>query len=219
MKILIAEDDLVSRRMLEVTLIKLGYEVVVTCDGEAALQVLGGADAPKLAILDWMMPGMDGVEVCKKLRSEPTVRPTYIIMLTAKTSKESLVAGLDGGADDFIGKPFDREELRARLQVGRRIVELQGKLAERVLELEQALAQVQQLQGLLPICCYCKKIRDDSNYWQQVEGYIASHTGARFSHGICPDCWTKEVLPQIREGERPPPTMNPSRLDNAKPSL
>jgi sigma-B regulation protein RsbU (phosphoserine phosphatase) len=181
--------------------------------------VLEGADPPKLAILDWMMPGMDGVAVCKKLRSESTVRPTYIIMLTAKTSKESLVAGLDGGADDYIGKPFDREELRARLQVGRRIVDLQGKLAERVLELEQALSQVQQLQGLLPICCYCKKIRDDSNYWQQVEGYIASHTGARFSHGICPDCWTKEVLPQIREGERPPPTMNPSRLENAKPSL
>lgn len=217
MKILIAEDDSVSRRMLEVTLSKMGYEVVVTCDGDAALQVLQGADAPKLAILDWMMPGMDGVEVCKKVRSEPAMRPTYVIMLTAKTSKESLVAGLDGGADDYIGKPFDREELRARLQVGRRIVDLQGKLAERVVELEQALAQVQQLQGLLPICSYCKKIRDDRNYWQQVEGYIASHTGARFSHGICPDCWTKEVLPQLRDGELAPRTLNPSR-PNAKPS-
>jgi CheY-like chemotaxis protein len=218
MRILIAEDDLVSRRLLELTLIKLGYEVVVTSDGNAALQVLEGADPPKLAILDWMMPGMDGVEVCRKLRTEPTARPTYIIMLTAKTNKESLVTGLDGGADDYIGKPFDREELRARLQVGRRIVDLQGKLAERVLELEQALSQVRQLQGLLPICCYCKKIRDDSNYWQQVEGYIASHTGARFSHGICPDCWTKEVLPQIGGGELSPPP-NPSRLESAKPSL
>src|SRR5262249_3973980 len=151
-------------------------------------KALQAPDAPKLAILDWMMPELDGVDVCRTLRAEPSAEPTYIILLTAKAEKGDIVKGLEAGADDYLTKPFDRNELRARLQVGLRMLELQKNLADRVRELEAALSNVKQLQGLIPICSYCKKIRDDKNYWQQVECYVSAHTDARFSHGICPAC-------------------------------
>ena len=199
MRILIAEDDPVSRRVLESALVKLGYDVVSTSDGKAAREILLSVDAPRLAILDWMMPESDGVDVCKAVRAVPTDSPPYIILLTAKTSKDSIVEGLDSGADDYVTKPFDRAELRARLQVGRRILELQTTLTERVRELESALAQVKQLQGLVPICSYCKKIRDDQNYWQKVETYLSTRTEARVSHGICPDCFESAVKREMDE--------------------
>jgi sigma-B regulation protein RsbU (phosphoserine phosphatase) len=104
---------------------------------------------------------------------------------------------LEAGADDYLTKPFDPQELRARIKVGERILGLQTSLAERVTELEDALSRVKQLQGLLPICSYCKKIRDDQNYWEQVESYISKHTEAQFSHGICPDCYAQFVTPDI----------------------
>ena len=201
-RILIAEDDPVSRRLLEVILTRWEYEVVVTADGVAAWEALRRADAPRLAILDWMMPGMDGVEVCRKVRETPSSTPAYIILLTAKGRAEDTVTGLEAGADDYVTKPFDRDELRARLQVGVRMIALQQSLADRMRALEEALAKVNQLQGLLPICAYCKTIRDDRNYWQQVEGYISQHSGARFSHGICPDCYARVVRPQLEELQR-----------------
>jgi diguanylate cyclase (GGDEF)-like protein/PAS domain S-box-containing protein len=140
MRILIAEDDMISRRVLEATLIKWGHEVLVASDGDAALAVLAGADAPLLAILDWMMPGMDGVEVCRRERRLFSATPTYIILLTAKTEKEDVVAGLKAGADDYLTKPFSRVELRARIEVGARVIKLQKRLADRVEELNAALA-------------------------------------------------------------------------------
>ena len=219
MRILIAEDEPVSRRLLETTLHKWGYDVVVTADGRSALRALQAADAPRLAVLDWMMPEMDGVEVCRQLRAELRRVPTYIILLTAKVGKESTVAGLDGGADDYITKPFDRDELRARLQVGRRMLELQRSLADRVHELEEALAQVKTLQGLLPICCYCKKIRDDHNYWQQVEGYIAARSAVNFSHAICPDCWHTEVEPQLQTAQEESVNVKTVSAPDWKPAL
>jgi DNA-binding response OmpR family regulator len=205
MRILIAEDDLVSRRMLEATLIRWGYEVLVTSDGEAAWRALRDQDAPRMAILDWMMPGLDGIDVCRKVRSLPASAPPYVILLTAKGSKTDIVSGLQAGADDYIVKPFDREELQARVQAGVRILSLQASLAARVRELEEALARVKTLQGLLPICSYCKRVRNDGDYWQQVESYISDHSDARFSHGICPDCYQTVVRPQLETlntGER-----------------
>jgi phosphoserine phosphatase RsbU/P len=196
-KILIAEDDMISRRLLATTLSKWGYEVVVTCDGTAAWEVLQRADAPPLAILDWMMPGMDGIEVCRRVRRTAAPTPPYLILLTAKGRREDIVTGLRSGADDYLIKPPNREELRARVQVGIRIVELQHSLADRVKALEEALARVKQLQGLLPICAYCKKIRDDQNYWQQVESYISEHSEAQFSHSICPECYEGRVKPEL----------------------
>lgn len=192
MKILIAEDDPVSRCFLEVTLVKWGYEVIVACDGSQAWQALQ-SDPPSIAILDWMMPGIDGAEVCRRIRAAQSSTPVYIIMLTAKTDKKDLVEGLDAGADDYITKPFDRQELRARIGVGMRIAQLQKNLADRVVELEAALSRVRQLQGLLPICSYCKRVRDDQNYWQQVDSYVSKHTEVEFSHSICPACYDRLV--------------------------
>jgi phosphoserine phosphatase RsbU/P len=197
MKILIAEDDAVSRRMLEVFLARWGFQVVVATDGAEAWRVLESGDAPQLAILDWMMPVMDGIEICRRVREIRRASPAYLILLTARGGNQDIVRGLDAGADDYVTKPFNHEELRARVLVGVRVVELQASLANRVSELERALTGVKQLQGLLPICCYCKKIRDDRNYWQQVEGYISAHSEAQFSHGVCPDCYEKLVKPEL----------------------
>ena len=197
MRVLIAEDDAVSRRLLEATLHKWGYEVIVTTDGLEALEVLRQPDAPSLAILDWMMPGMDGAEVCLKARELSADRLLYIILLTAKGRKEDIVEGLTAGADDYVIKPFDRSELKARMNAGERILRLQAELAARVKELELTLANVKLLQGLLPICCYCKRIRNDQNYWQQVDTYIADHSEAQFTHGICPECRDKIVKPEL----------------------
>ncbi len=205
-RVLVADDDRIIRRMLEAILSEWDYEPVVVRDGLAAWEVLQQADGPRIALLDWLMPGMDGVEVCRKVRALPTRQPPYLILLTARDSRRDIVSGLEGGADDYVVKPFDQAELRARLQTGLRIQRLQHGLAEQLRKSEEALAQVKQLQGLLPICSYCKKIRDDQNYWRQVEDYIAAHSEVRFSHGICPGCWDSAVLPQLEKacgGARP----------------
>jgi phosphoserine phosphatase RsbU/P len=197
MKLLIADDDAIFRRLLQATLSKLGYEVMVANDGIEAWRILTQENGPKLAILDWMMPGMDGLEICRKVRAANLHTPAYLILLTARNAGEDIVSGLDSGADDYLIKPFNQEELRARVQGARRVLDLQGRLAERVAQLEDALANVKRLQGLVPICMYCKKIRNDRNYWEQVESYISQHTEAEFSHGVCPDCYEKHVVPQL----------------------
>jgi CheY-like chemotaxis protein len=202
MKVLIADDDLVSRRLLEVRLAQLGYEVISTKDGAEAWQSLQSPGAPQLALLDWVMPIMSGLEVCQKVRAHPGIKNMHLILLTVKNSREDVLAGFAAGANDYITKPFDVEELHARVKVGERIVELQNSLAERVRELEAALKLVKQLQGLLPICLYCKRIRNDKNYWEQVESYIMEHAEVRFSHGICPDCYEKIVKPTLAELRR-----------------
>lgn len=196
-RILIAEDDPVSRIVLERTLRKWGHDLVVTHNGEQAWEALQRDDAPSLAVLDWMMPGLEGPEICRRLRALAQPVPTYIILLTARGGTDNLVAGLDSGADDYVAKPFDQQELMSRLGVGQRVVALQRAMADRVRELEEALGQVKQLKGLLPICAYCKSVRDDKNYWQRVETYITAHSDARFSHGICPDCWKDVVEPEL----------------------
>jgi sigma-B regulation protein RsbU (phosphoserine phosphatase) len=197
MRVLIAEDDHVSRRVVESLLVRWGYEVVLAVDGHEAQAALAGPDAPKIALLDWMMPGMDGVDLCRWIRSTPSQNPPYLILLTARGESGDLVEGLEAGANDYITKPFERDELQARLAVGVRVVELQGHLAARVRELEEALSRVQQLEGLLPICCYCKRIRDDGNYWQAVEKYLSTRWDVSFSHGICPTCYDEHVKPQL----------------------
>ncbi len=202
MRILIAEDDLVSRRMLEATLGRWGHEVLVTEDGDSAWAELQKQDSPRLAILDWMMPGLDGVEICRRVRATTPRNPPYLILLTARGSTADVVVGLQAGADDYVTKPFERDELKARVQAGARIVELQEALAVRVSELEEALSRVKLLQGLLPICAYCKRVRNDDDYWQQVESYVSEHSEARFSHGICPECFDQNVKPQLSELHR-----------------
>jgi DNA-binding response OmpR family regulator len=200
-RILVAEDDAIARRMLRTMLSKWGYQVSLCSDGAAAWKMLQATTAPPLAILDWMMPQLDGIEVCHKLRALPQGRLTYVILLTAREGGEDIVAGLEAGADDYVTKPFNKEELRARLNVGVRMVELQHHLADRVKELEGALARVKYLRGLLPICAYCKKIRNDQNYWQQVEAYISEHSDAQFSHSICPTCYEQCAKPALERAK------------------
>lgn len=205
--VLVAEDDTITRRTVVSALTKGGNHVVEARDGQEAWEALQRQHAPRLAILDWMMPGMDGLQLCRDLRGPNQDRAFYLILVTSKAERQDVIRGLEAGADDYIIKPFDAEELRARVRVGFRVLDLQEKLACRVQDLEQALRQIKQLQGLLPICSYCKKIRDDGNYWRQVEEYIGSHSEVRFSHGICPACYEKELVPQLQalkseQGER-----------------
>jgi len=205
--VLVADDDPVSHRLLEAMLGKWGFDVVTATDGLEAWDQLRRPDGPNIALLDWTMPGLDGVEVCKRVRALALVDPRYLILVTGRSARADVLEGLGAGADEYVTKPYDPQELQARMQTGRRIVELQRSLAQRVHELEEALHQVKHLTGLLPICSYCKRIRDDSNYWQQVESYVSSHTDVRFSHGICPDCWTNTVAPEVArmKGNKPQP--------------
>jgi len=205
MRILIADDDGVSRALLEAILKYWGHEVVATTDGLEAHQALQRDDAPSFAILDWLMPGLDGPEVCRKLRKLPNPKPLYILLLTVKDQRADIISGLEAGADDYVTKPFDQGELKARILAGERLLGLQDALASRVVELEEALASVKQLRGLLPICSYCKKIRDDKDYWREVEVYVGSHSGAEFTHSICPTCFEKELRPVLepKSGKRP----------------
>ena len=194
MQVLIAEDDRVTGEILARTLQRWNYTTTVVADGVQAWEHLRAAAdeaAPTLAILDWMMPEMDGPDVCRRVRVELPLANMYLLLVTARESRNDVIAGLDAGADDYVIKPFDPDELRARVAVGIRVLGLQQKLADRVAELQAALASNKQLRGLLPICSYCKRIRDDNQYWQQVEGYIAEHSDAQFSHGICPSCFER----------------------------
>jgi DNA-binding response OmpR family regulator len=201
MKILIAEDDPVSCRILELTLTAWGHDVSIATDGRAAWEMLQRADSPPLAILDIMMPEMDGCEVCRRVRQRAADIPPYLIMLTAMTAKEDVVKGIQAGANDYLTKPFHREELKVRVEVGLRMLELQRVLADRVKQLEEALSQVKQLQGLLPICSYCKKVRDDQNYWQKLDTYLSDRADVQFSHGICPGC-LEQMTASVRERKR-----------------
>ncbi|OFW06017.1 MAG: hypothetical protein A3I61_14100 [Acidobacteria bacterium RIFCSPLOWO2_02_FULL_68_18] len=191
MTILVADDDPLVRRAVEAAL--AGRDVRLVADGDAAREALEAADGPLVAVLDWVMPGLTGPEVCRRVRAAPRPIVPYLILLTSRNRPEDLVEGFSAGADDYVFKPFDAAELRARVKVGERIVALHQALADRVGALETALAQVKQLQGLLPICAYCKRIRSGPDYWQQVESYIAEHTDATFTHGICPECFEQVV--------------------------
>jgi phosphoserine phosphatase RsbU/P len=191
MKILIAEDDPVSAKILQFTLENAGHQAIVTANGRAAWDQFNN-EPVRVIVSDWMMPELDGIELCAKVRARPKTDYTYFILLTAiHTGRENLRKAMDAGVDDFLTKPLDREGIMMRLRV-----------AERIIEFTQ---QIRQLKELIPICMYCKKVRDDSNYWQAVESYIAHHTGSSFSHGICPECFEKHVrmLPSESDLHRP----------------
>jgi CheY-like chemotaxis protein len=190
-RVLVVEDHDVSRHLLEKNLIYWGYEVMPVADGESAMGVLAGEDPPALALIDWVMPGMSGLDICKSVREQAGRPYIYLILLTALGTRKDVMSGLEAGADDYVIKPFEPDELRARLKVGQRIVNLERKLASQVCALEEALCHVKRLKGLIPICMYCKRIRDDHDYWRQIEDYLHSETGTNFSHGICPECFAK----------------------------
>ena len=188
MRVLIADDDVVLRLSLRTHLERWSYDVVECADGVEAWTALQAERTPSLAIFDWQMPGMDGPMLCRELRQLPELAAMYVILITGNQAQKDVVWGLESGADDYIKKPFDWDELRARLRIGSRIVSLQHALAARVSDLQTALQDVKRLGGLLPICAYCKRIRDDGDYWKQIEQYLSEYSEAQFSHGICPQC-------------------------------
>jgi len=144
------------------------------------------------------MPEMDGFEVCKKIKALPVFRDIPVIFLTVKNDTEDIVKGFDMGAADFVTKPFRSRELLARIQTHVSLMRLQKDLKKRNSELEEALANVKTLSGLIPICSYCKKIRNTQGDWEKLEAYIREHTNSSFSHGICPDC-SKTHFPQYNK--------------------
>jgi phosphoserine phosphatase RsbU/P len=172
MKVLVADDDRVSRLLLQSILGKLGYEPVLTENGRSALRIIVREEIP-LLITDWNMPDMDGLELCRRLRAPGRRAYTYAILLTMRSGKSSYLEGLSAGADDFMSKPVDADELAARLKVGERIVGLQQEM--------------RQLEGLLSMCMLCKKIREGED-WIPVDHYVSTRTASSFTHGFCPEC-------------------------------
>jgi phosphoserine phosphatase RsbU/P len=200
-RILIVEDEPVSRLRLRATLGLWGYEPTVCEDGEQAWEAQL-ADPHPVIVTDWIMPKLSGLELCRRLREREKegASYTYVILLTSKD--HGLVEGMEAGADDFIAKPFNVDELRVRLQAGVRVISLKRALTERVEELEAAIARVNSLEGLLPICSYCKNIRDEDQSWQPVERYVGKRSEASFSHSICPTCYEDTVVPMLEEEKR-----------------
>lgn len=174
MKILIAEDEPVAAKILQGSLESLGHEVSSTSDGVNAWEVFDH-EPVRVIVSDWLMPDLDGLGLCRKIRERRSTLYTYFILLTSKdTRPENYDLAMAAGVDDFLTKPLDRPTIRMRLHV-----------AERILRFT---TEVRQLRGIIPICAWCHKIRNDDDYWQLVEAYISEETGSRFSHGICPAC-------------------------------
>lgn len=186
--VLIAEDHAPTRETLTILLEKKAYQVTAVEDGQHALDQLTAIDAPCIAVLDWGLPDMSGVDICRAVRKQNLPHYTYLIIVTARDGKDDVAEALAAGADDFIRKPYVLQELIARVRAGQRVIELERNLANRIHELEEALGRVNQLKKLLPICMFCKKIRDDQDYWKEIESYLHEETGTDFTHGICPAC-------------------------------
>lgn len=189
MNILIADDEPVSRQVLEAVLGARGHHVTPAVDGAEAWG-LWQLSQQRVVVSDWLMPGLDGLELCRRVRGAAAERYTYFILLTARSGKENFRAAMDAGIDDFLTKPVDAEELAARLGA-----------ADRILGLREELSQ---LEGLLPICSYCKRIRTAAGEYRSLEGYIEQRSKAEFSHGICPECYARHVQPQIDRAGRGP---------------
>ena len=182
MRILIVEDDFDARDMLEVMLGLDGHEVVAAVNGEQGWEKFRG-DHFSVVISDWLMPETDGLELCRRIRSSETTRYCYVILLTALQGKSNYLEAMRAGADDFVSKPYDPDELRTRLVVAERIVGLQHRMKH--------------LEGILPTCMYCKKIRDERGEWVHIEQYISQRTEALLSHGVCPVCYESMVKPDL----------------------
>jgi phosphoserine phosphatase RsbU/P len=197
MKILVAADDPTCRLSLESILAAKQYAVTSVGDGISAWDHLLSPEPAPLAILDWVMRGMEGEEICRQLRQFFTLTPTYIILLTRKGSPKDIALGFQAGANDYVRKPFHADELLARLRVGEQVIRLQKSLVDRLGELQGALSKIETLQGLLPICSSCKRIRNDQTYRQEVESYISQNSEAKFNLRICPDCLDKHLRPKL----------------------
>ena len=187
MKILIVEDDIGSRETLKMLLELDGHDVSSAQNGHEAWQVFEHEDFP-VVISDWLMPEMDGLELCRRIRAADRPSYSYVLLVSALTGKSSYLQGMAAGADDFVSKPYDPDELKTRLIVAARIIGIQER--------------VKRLEGILPTCMYCKRIRDEHDQWVGIEAYISTRSKASFSHGVCPACYESQVKPELDQLRR-----------------
>lgn len=185
MRILIAEDEPYSRLLLERAFRAFGHEVVAVADGREAWTAMQ-QEWFRVVVSDWMMPEVDGLGLCRQIRERGGADYVYFILLTGqKRSQENLAEAIDAGVDDFLSKPFEQNEVMTRLRVAHRILGY--------------TTRIRQLEEILPICSYCKKIRNDQQYWTRMEEYFSKAAGVDFSHAICPDCYASLVKPEIEQ--------------------
>lgn len=191
MRILIVEDDPVSLLLLQSELKGLGHEVVVARDGEQGWSALEDRSL-RVVISDWRLPRLDGLELCRRIRAQRADYVCFLLLTEQSASEENVGGAIQAGVDEFLSKPVRSIDLRMRLNAAARILGF--------------TAEVRKLRSFLPICCHCKKIRGDRNYWQEIEKYLAAQPGTFLSHGVCPACYAEVVIPQLEKlGIEPPP--------------
>lgn len=188
-KILVVDDEPINLQMVNSAL-QSDYEMSLARSGYEAIALLKEVN-PDLVLLDVMMPDLNGFDVCRMLKAEPSFANTPVIFLTAMTSQEGEAEGLEAGGIDYLAKPINFALLKLRVRNHLELKNQRDLLVKQKAELEQALAQIKTLEGILPICMYCKSIRNDQDAWLRMEEYMEEHSDARFSHGICPDCLEK----------------------------
>ncbi|GAB4240246.1 MAG: hypothetical protein OHK005_02270 [Candidatus Methylacidiphilales bacterium] len=182
MKVLVVDDDSVSLALAIRAVSKHGHQVIsCSSSGEAWERYRSGGIHAILS--DWMMPDMDGLELCRKVRTLKTRIYPYFILLTARSSQEDFQQAMEAGVDDFLAKPLDPIELMVRLRVAERIIQFGEQLTL--------------LKEIIPVCMYCRKIRTDDEYWERFEAYFGKYKETKFSHGVCPECYREHVLPEL----------------------
>lgn len=189
-KVLVVDDNAANIDVILTFLEGDGYDLSIATSGEMALKIARHS-VPDLILMDVMMPGMDGYETCRELKADPVTAQIPIIFVTAKKEMADVVNGFRSGGVDYISKPFRQEEMQSRVSTHislRKMILAQERLIK---QLNDALAEVNTLRGLLPICSYCKKIKDEKGKWKKLERYLREHSGAKFSHGICDECFKK----------------------------
>lgn len=184
MRVLAIEDGVVAAAQLEAAIRAVGHEPVSVGDGDEAWQYIQESTF-RIVVSDWQLPGADGLELCRRIRARPGEYVYFILISVTAITRQTREAALAAGVDDFLAKPIDPDELGMRLRVAERILGLTAK--------------VERLESFLPICSYCKKVRDDRKFWQEIESYISDRNGTRFSHGVCPHCYDQFVAPQVKE--------------------
>ena len=208
MRILIADDDPNIRRCLSAQVAADGFDPVVCGNGEEALRILTAAPAPPIGLIDWIMPGLSGLDVCRALRNTALPIQPYLIIVTVKQFRVDITAALETGADDYMVKPFSMLELGTRIRVGRHNAEMQVALLDRTDRCKTATEQARTLRGLLPLCSACRKPRADPAYWEKVEAFFNNtHEDAPWADGLCPACAARLPAGHTREGKQPDPSL------------
>ncbi len=197
-RVLIAADDGSILHFLESAIGSWGYETMVVFNDRELLYRMEREERPALVILDGSMQGVDSLVLCRRIRLSPDMTRPYIILLVPDVTDRQSFPDPAWGPDDLLPNPCTRTELHARVRTGMRVIDLETRVSRLVTDLARAANRIERLSGLLPICSHCKKIRDDSGYWNELEKYISDHSDAEFSHAICPSCLAK-YYPDVKD--------------------